>query len=232
MLTKDDKLNLTLAGFQSLEAQMLACMDFIPFIEKNKSAVSPKFVTIILEACSLIDSTFREAAEPSSGHLTMRDYARGLENHFELEEAISLGITTPLAFLRPFKNWTTKAPAWWMSYNQLKHDRLNNFSLASYETAFSALAALHQVMARSLDFFGVLTAAGWFNSASVAFVEMVAARIGSSGRSAGLLPAESRLFVSPVTENFVQWDERRPSIIDDCEFSDRIKSIITVHEWL
>src|SRR5207244_555971 len=59
MLTKDEKFNLTLTGFQTLEVQMLQCMEFIPFIANNKSAVSPKFVTIILEGCSLIDSTFR-----------------------------------------------------------------------------------------------------------------------------------------------------------------------------
>lgn len=232
MLTKNEKFNLTLTGFQSLETQMLQCMEFIPFIANNKSAVSPKFVTIILEACSLIDSTFRDAAEPPSKHLTMRDYARELENYFDLDESVSLGLTTPLSILRPFKNWTSEVPAWWVSYNQIKHDRLNNFSLATFETAFSALAGLHQVMARSLDFLGVMTAAGWFNAGSMAFGEMVAARIGSSGRSAGTLPAESRLFVSPATGNFVESDELRPKISDDCEFSDRIKSIITAYEWL
>lgn len=232
MLTKDEKFNLTLTGFKSIEAQMLQCMEFIPFISNNKSAVSPKFVTIILEACSLIDSTFRDAAGPSNRRLTMRDYARDLERHFDLEEAISLGLTTPLSFLRPFKNWTSEVPEWWVSYNQIKHDRLNNFPLATYDNAFSALAGLHQVMARSLDFFGVMTAAGWFNAGSLAFGEMVVARIASAGRSAGMLAAESHLFVSPVTENFVEVDESRPRISDDCEFSDRIKSIITAYEWL
>lgn len=153
MLTKDEKYNLTLAGFQTLEVQMLQCMEFIPFIANNKSAVSPKFVTVILEACSLIDSTFRDAAGRSSKRLTMRDYAEELENQLDLEQTISLGLTTPLSFLRPFKNWTREVPAWWVSYNHIKHDRLNNFPLATYETAFNALAALHQVMAKSLDFF-------------------------------------------------------------------------------
>lgn len=77
-----------------------------------------------------------------------------------------------------------------------------------------------------------MTAAGWFNAGSLAFGEMLAARIASSGRSGGLLPVESRLLVSPATDNFVESDERRPRISDDCEFSERIRSIITAYEWL
>ena len=42
----------------------------------------------------------------------------------------------------------------------------------------------------------------------------------------------SRLFVSPVTENFVEPDAWRPKTNDDCEFSGRIRSIITAFEWL
>jgi hypothetical protein len=63
-------------------------------------------------------------------------------------------------FLNPFKDWSKNVPTWWRAYNQIKHDRLNNIPLATYETAVLAMVGLHQVIAKSLDCLGAMTCAG------------------------------------------------------------------------
>lgn len=58
-----DKANFVVASFTGLEEQLIHCMEYIPFVEGNKDVMSPKFIPIIMETCSLIDSIFREIIE-------------------------------------------------------------------------------------------------------------------------------------------------------------------------
>ena len=180
MTRREDPLDFVVSNFAALEAQLASCMDYIPFVERNMCVVSPKFVPILMEACGLIDSIFRHVA-PENGRHNLRSYASMHEEELQLEEATSLFLVSPLQFLRPFRGWGTGVPAWWTAYNEVKHNRIGNYSAASYTHTVSAMAGLHQVLARSSIFLGNLAKAGWFNESDVLFGDMVASRCAARG---------------------------------------------------
>jgi hypothetical protein len=222
----EDPLHFVVANFEWLESELLKCMEYIPYIEQNRSVISPKFVPILMEACSLIDSVFRYMTNERGRH-TLKSYASMYEDRLELEEATSLLLVSPLQFLRPFQSWRMSVPSWWGAYNQVKHDRISNYSAATYTHAVTALAGLHQVLARSWDFLGHLMKAGWVNESAEHFADLIASR--SAGTGPPDMPVETRLFVSPVRGNFVDWSTEPPSI-EYWEFTERVKNYIWEHE--
>ncbi len=223
-LTADSR-DFVVANFRSLEDQLLACMDFVPFVAENQSVVSPKFIPIILDACSLIDSILRDASSDDSRH-NLRSYAALHEPHLDLENATTILLVSPLRFLRPFSGWTSAPPEWWNAHNRVKHDRIKNYQSATYMHTVNALAGLHQVVARSWEFLGNLTRAGWFNESSDSFLELGAAR--ASGAGPNCLPAHTRLFVSTVRDDLMDWTTDPPTI-EPLEFTERVKAHIW--EW-
>jgi hypothetical protein len=50
-----EKTDFVIANFVVLEAQLVDCMEYIPFINGNKDVISAKFIPIIIDSCSLID---------------------------------------------------------------------------------------------------------------------------------------------------------------------------------
>lgn len=220
MALEDDTRDFVVANFHSLEDQLLDCMRYVPFLEPNRAVVSPKFISILLDACSLIDSVLRDAS-PEGRH-TFKQYAALHEPRLDLEAATTVLLVSPLQFLRPFKGWSSSTPLWWEVHNQVKHDRLRNYAAASYLHTITAVAALHQVLARSWDYLGNLTRAGWFNEASDGLLELAAAR--SAGAGPPDLPVQTRLFVSAIREDFIVWKDDVPTINWNWDFTPRVRS--------
>src|ERR1039458_3380153 len=93
-----DPLDFVIANFRQLEEQLLECMRFIPFVEQNQSVVSPKFIPIILESCTLIESIFRRGIADNRRH-TLKSYCAFIEPELELADTTTLLLTTPMRFL-------------------------------------------------------------------------------------------------------------------------------------
>jgi hypothetical protein len=89
---------------------------------------------------------------------------------------------------------------------------------------------LHQVISRDTDFVPLLISAGWFNSDSADVGELVAAQISSLGVPIRTIPVESRFFLSPLHSNFIVYEDGQP-VVQDCDFTNRVKEILTVYEW-
>lgn len=60
--------------------------------------------------------------------------------------------------------------------------------------------------------------------------ELMAARISSSGIPIHVIPVASKLFVSPLHDTFVSYDNGHPTV-EPCDFTDKVKALLTVHEW-
>ena len=222
------KLSPVLANFSSLETRLLECLDFLPYTKENWRVVSPRFAPIILDACSLTESVLRHFAGLSDDRASFKRFAGEVDEHLELDEAISIFLTTGIVFLNPFASWKTKAPAWWTAYNRLKHDRLNHYAEATYENTVLALCALHQVLARDRDFIPNLVSAGWFNTDDPQFVELICAQHIEIGvKPIQVMSVESRLFATPLHSNFLEFRNGRPCLNDDCHFSPRTAAIIS-----
>lgn len=230
MLDENTKLRFAVSSFEELESRLTDCLSFIPFIERNKQVISPRFIPIIVESCGLTESVFKALEGQDGKRHDLKDYSKLIEPYLLLEEAITIFLNLPILFLNPFRDWTTQPPAWWQAYNKLKHDRLNNYDSATYENTILAMAGLHQVISRSAGFIPSLISAGWFNSDSTDVGEVVAARISQSGLPIQIIPVESRFFVSPLHDNFVTYENGQPKV-ENCDFTNRVKEMLTVYEW-
>ncbi len=228
MLDESNKLGFVVSNFEELESRLIECLSYIPYIENNKQVISPKFIPIILEACSLIDSVFKNSKGEKGKRYDLMSYTKLVEHDLYLEEAISIFLNPPLPFLTPFENWTKAIPTWWVAYNKLKHDRLDNYDVATYENAILAMTGLHQVISRSVEFAPVLLSAGWLTSDSRDVGELLAGRFSSTNP----IPVASKLFVSPVHSNFISYYKGHPAIEPFCDFTGRVKDILAAHEWL
>ncbi len=223
MTHREDHLNFVVSNFSSLEEQLRLCMEYVPYIEQNKSVVSPKFIPILIDACSLIDSAFRYQVS-NKGHQNLKTFASEHEAYLHLANATTILLVSPIQLLRPFREWQDAVPAWWHAYNQVKHDRVGNYAAATYTHIVTAMAGLHQVLARSRIFHSDLLKAGWFNEHDAeGLMDLLAAREACCGPPE--LPVESRLFVSAVRSDFVQWGMSPPGI-EVWNFTERVKNFI------
>jgi hypothetical protein len=221
---RTNPLDTVFANFAQLEEQITECLRFIPFTAENVGVVSPKFVAILLESCSLIESIFRRMVNDKKRH-TLRTYSDTLEPHLHQEQATTIVLTAPLHYLRSFKGWTHGPPGWWDAYNHLKHNRIERHAAASYATVMEAVARLHQVISRSRLFVDRLPKAGWVdvNHEHIADLNLCT-YVGSLPPE---IPAETPLFVSPVVSDFADWTSDPPRIEHEWEFSWRVK----YHLW-
>jgi len=226
------KASFVISNFSSLEKQLSACLDFLPYTSENHSVVSPRFVPIILDACSLIDSVLRDLIDKTNEKSTFKRYARETEEYLELDKAFSIFLNTNLEFLNPFASWRSKIPLWWSAYNRLKHDRLNNYAAATYETTVQALSALHQVVARNRTLIPSLISAGWFNPDDSHFPDLMGAQhIGQGVTPINVMAVETKLFVTPLHSNFVEFSNGLTVVSENCEFSPRVTAMIWAFEW-
>jgi transposase len=221
------RLSVAVANFSSLEERLIECLDFLQYTEENHNIVSPRFVPIILDACSLIDSILKAFVGKHEKKSNLKYYSQNTERYLELDSAFSIFLNTQLEFLNPFSSWQSKVPHWWSAYNHLKHDRLNNYSEATYENTVLSLCALHQVISRNREFIPNLISAGWFNSQSPDFSELVMAQYIQVGvKPIHVMPVETRLFVTPLHSNFVEFKSGEPVLLEGCQFSPRVDAMI------
>ncbi len=232
MLDRETKFHFLVSNFEEIESQLDQCLNFIPFIDVNKQVVSPKFIPLIIESCGLIESIFKEMEGNEEERYGLKKYSELLEPYLDLEVAISIFLHPPIQFLNPFHDWTNAPPTWWLAYNKLKHDRLNNYDIATYENVILAISGLHQIISRNTDFVSTLLIAGWFNRDSPDIGELIAAKLAGARAPIHVIPVESKYFVTPQHDNFVVINNGAQSVEESCDFSKRVRDILTVHEWL
>jgi hypothetical protein len=223
-----------ISNFITLETDLLKCLEYIPFIDSNMGIVSPKFIPIIMEGCSIIDSIFYDLSEKDSNRYNLKSYAEEFEETLELSENISLFLFAPLKPISPFKGWTKEQPEWWVAYNKLKHNRINNYNLSTISSAINTLTALHQLIARNKSFIGPSLKAGWINTNDFDTIDKLtsSAQLGPLHPSPPSMVIESRLFASATQENFIlSYDGLYFDIDYEIDgISNRLKTLLFAHE--
>ena len=228
---KNTKINvpdLAFRQFLHLEKQLIAFMEFVPYIKTNENIISPKLSTIVLDTCSLIESIICHFINEKNKRHSFQSLAEKCEPHFDLENATTILITSPIILISPFADWTHSIPTWWNAYNKIKHDRLSNYNFSTFKNALFSLTALHQLIARSNLFINQMIIAKWYNENDESFLEMPIARVSGCGLNS--MPVESELFVTATKDNFItkknNYDE-----IDNWEFTTRVKTLILNYEF-
>jgi hypothetical protein len=233
-MQKSQAAEFAVSNLKALEKQVQSCMEYIPFVEDNEKAISPKFIPIILDVCSLIDSIFHQISTEPVKRFNLKKYSEMYEPQLQLESNISLFLATPIRALIPFAGWTKRPPKWWAAYNMLKHDRLKNYSAATFENAVMGFVALHQVMVRLKEFVGPFLREGWIDTSEIEIVADLssAAHLGALHPNPPSLVVESQLVVSPTIENFVRsFDGLYFDIDYDVKgISNRVRNLLFAHE--
>ena len=227
------KIDFVVASFQVLEKQLLDCMEYLPFLDANKQAISPKFIPIIMDSCSIIDLIFHEITTSSGKErFNLKKYSELHETSLSLDENASLFLVSPIQLLQPFKGWTKQPPTWWEAYNKLKHNRLNNFNLATFTNAVYALAGLHQIMTRQRNFIGAFLRTGWIDTKDFEVID----NLGSAAHVGSIVDVviETNLFVSATYKNFVN-PEKSDEFYFDVDYeanglSARVRNLLFAHE--
>ncbi|MFW5700736.1 MAG: hypothetical protein ACOCWM_03515 [Cyclobacteriaceae bacterium] len=229
-LNDKQKINFAISNFHELEERLMDCLSYIPFIEQNQNTISSKFIPIILEACSLIESIFKDTL--GKGKFNFKNYSREIDSQLNLSETITIFLTTPLKFIQPYSNWKDEVPLWWDVYNKIKHDRLTNMHLATFNNAVLAITALHQIISKHRKYTNHIIEQGWISPDSEIIGELVGARlINDNCIPINLIACESKLFVSPLGANFVEKRKKQFFVVDNCEFSNRVRVKINMSEF-
>jgi len=198
-----NKYDFVVSNFVQVEEQLINCLNYIPFIEENKAVISPKFIPIIMESCGLIDSVFKELSNSNNDRLTFKKYYELHNERLDLENNKSLFLISPLKVLNPFQDWGNIQPVWWQAYNNLKHNRLDNYHFANYTNAILSLCGLHQLIARCKMFLGSIIRYGWIDFTDTEMPEQISSVIGlgSLMNNPPDIAVESKLFLSSAVED-------------------------------
>jgi len=160
------------ASFIETEKMLVEVLDVIPYCEKHLKVWSPRFATILLEACSQLDSLWKFLLDPdpaSENDLTMKHYAHHFSDLLSEVWTVFFGSEEPQV-LHPFSDWKeakctegtdTKSLKWWNAYNKVKHDRLHERTTATLEQAVLALCGLFVAIVNSDDCRNAIEEAEW-----------------------------------------------------------------------
>lgn len=132
--------------FLALESDMLRATRYVEFSLQNKDVYSVEFAQILMSAASEVDVLAKLIVgkiAPTSKPRNIDDYRAAVMA--QLPAFADYGVVVPRYGLRvqPWSSWKQAGnPAWWRSYNDVKHERDAYFHQANLENALSALAGL------------------------------------------------------------------------------------------
>jgi hypothetical protein len=144
-----------ISWFNATEQMLHDVLEVIPYEPAHEDVWSPRLVTVILEACSQLDSLFKYQAKQSpyvvKDRLDITDYFEFFGEPLAPKWSV-FWADIPLK-LFPYESWRT-APVfkktnysgyeleWWKAYNKLKHNRIENRREGKVKWAVHSLAAL------------------------------------------------------------------------------------------
>ncbi|MEN6623920.1 MAG: hypothetical protein ABFD50_20540 [Smithella sp.] len=163
--------------YQRIEDSLHSVLQVVPYCENHKQVWSDYLVTVILEACSLLDSLWRAQSWQSScvqnaktrNDLKMLDYFKYYGEYMEPRWVVFWAEEPVMKY--PYKGWSktgkykTKDDQafldWWTAYNSIKHDRLQNRTEATLHKAVRTVSALFLAILRCDDCRTAILQAGW-----------------------------------------------------------------------
>ncbi len=134
----------------ALESDLAKISRFVEFSKDNYSTFSIELAHIILATSSEIDvvlKKFCNLVDPEKLHKNINDYRVTISEKFPELINEKCFINRYGLELEPWKGWADgNNPAWWRSYNNVKHERDEFFKEASLENAINSVSALSLVL--------------------------------------------------------------------------------------
>ena len=122
---------------------------YIEPCDNNKSTYSHRIYELFLRTCTEIEANFKGILSTNlykkQGDFKMRDYFK-VEDFSKLSEyEITFERWKEQYALRPFEQWnstTYQSLPWYQAYNNVKHNRYNNFTDANFDNLMNSIGAL------------------------------------------------------------------------------------------
>lgn len=159
--------------FESAEQMLMTVLDVIPYEAAHENVWSPRLVTILLEACSQLDSLLKhEAAQlrGTAGQPKIGDYFALFGQHLGEKWVLFWGDSPQK--IRPFDSWNGLAAYnktfyskheldWWKAYNKVKHNRIENRKKATLKCTVEAMGGLFLALLYCQVCRQAVVASGW-----------------------------------------------------------------------
>lgn len=132
--------------FLALEDDLGQASRYIEFTEKNFRTYSIELAHLLLASASEVDVIAKGIClqlEPGVSAENINEYKRIITNNINnfADEPVFVprfGLT-----LHPWSNWSgNQNPAWWRSYNKVKHERNDHFPDANLKNTLNSMAGL------------------------------------------------------------------------------------------
>lgn len=148
--------------YLSLERSLLEISEYIAINKDNFQCYSFKNMQLFFAICSEIDSIFKHIQRNVYSDITSVESLNIVKNIIMLREVfpivkettITTNIDGSVIEFKPFEelfsdylennnNNKAKPRSWWQQYNDVKHQRLDNFDNANLKNLLESLSALH-----------------------------------------------------------------------------------------
>jgi len=137
------------SAYHLLVSDFLTVTEYINPSDANLNTYSHRLYEVLLRAATEFENLckfrLRNGNYTKTQNLNINDY-KTLEEVWEVEDKeVGILIWQPQKkYVKPFDNWTLNSPAlpWYKAYNNVKHNREENFSCASFSNVIVALSAL------------------------------------------------------------------------------------------
>lgn len=130
----------------ALDRDMESVSRYIEFAEPNFSAYSIELAHLLFAASSEVDVVAKLVCaqlDPAAPRGNIDQYRAVLVRHLPPLPNTPVHVPRYGLVFRPWDNWASgRNPAWWRSYNNVKHERDQYFHEATLKNALNALGAL------------------------------------------------------------------------------------------
>lgn len=147
-MTRDEFLLNYWNYYRVLEEDFLSITRYIEICEENNQTRSNEIIKQIQAIGSEFDNICKEICGFNlSDRKNIKDYSDWIfKNIDNVRETIITVKNTRNTILQPFENWDENKPSslfWWEAYNQIKHNRIDNFKKGNFKNLINSLAALY-----------------------------------------------------------------------------------------
>jgi acyl-homoserine lactone acylase PvdQ len=134
--------------YLTLVKELAELSNYIEFDEANFETYSIELAKLLMAASSEVDVVLKQLCASLNNkkkHENINDYRKTIKASSFAKDFSNETVIIPLhgLTLNPWTNWNGKEnPDWWKAYNNVKHERNNNFPKANLKNVLNAVSAL------------------------------------------------------------------------------------------
>ncbi|WP_250255539.1 hypothetical protein [Chryseobacterium sp. Marseille-Q3244] len=144
----------SIRAFEIIVKDYLDILDYIEPNDNNENTYSHRIYELFLRTCTEFESNCKSILSSNqftkAGNWNILDYYKINKAAKLSDYEIHLNIWSPITkVLRPFIDWNSSTPkslSWYIAYNNVKHDRNNNFHEANLKNLTLALSGLFTIL--------------------------------------------------------------------------------------